>query len=88
VSLGVRPSRCHAVCVSAALVCGEGNALYPVLSSLFLCGERMQSCENYWDWNQFFVFGHDALFRFCPSVLENAGLTLGRFTVVATQASY
>jgi len=33
VSLGVRLSRCHAVCVRRINLGGEGNALYPVLSS-------------------------------------------------------
>jgi len=37
VSLDVRLSRCHAVCVSARISLGsEGNAPYPVLSSFFL----------------------------------------------------
>jgi len=33
VSLGIRLSRCHAVCVCRISLGGEGNALYPVLSS-------------------------------------------------------
>jgi len=33
VSLGVRLSRYHAVCVRRISLGGEGNALYPVLSS-------------------------------------------------------
>ena len=40
VSLGVCLSRCRAVCVSAAVVGGEGKALYPMLSSLFIRSRR------------------------------------------------
>jgi len=35
VSLGVRLSRCHAVCVRRISLDGEGNALYSMLSSYY-----------------------------------------------------
>ena len=36
-SLGVRLSGCQCVCVRRISLGGEGNALYPVLSSLQYC---------------------------------------------------